>query len=228
MRFEELAAEAGNRAAAFGNLARRPDFGQVLTDRRRRAMVSRWTAAVVLAATVVGIMLAMPEQGQQLGPLAEPATPDRPTAPAALEGVPESCPVTVPGDDAFQPAAKAPPGPDPAYEAVWYGRPALWSMVSKAGEVWRDLPVGSDGTLTQMLSFWSENHTPGDGSEVLLFGESLDGSPYGIRARGGGGSDPDLGNHLAVVFDIPEPGCWRIIAIYKARSIEFVAWVEGD
>lgn len=141
------------------------------------------------------------------------------------EGVPESCPVTVPGDDAFKPASDAPEGPVPGDEAVPYGRPELWTMLSANGEVWRNLPVGSEGSLTQMLFFWSENHVSGDGSEILLFGENLEESPYGIRARGGGGSDPSLGDYLTVVFDIPEPGCWRISAVYRANGIDYVVWV---
>ena len=149
-------------------------------------------------------------------------------AASPLTRVPESCPITLPDDDVFRPASETPDGADPGPDTVPYGRPELWTMLGAKGEVWRDLPVGSDGTLTQMLFFWSENHVAGDGTEILLFGESLEESSHGIRARGGGGSDPARGDHLAVVFGIPEPGCWRISAVYRATGIDYVVWVDGD
>ena len=164
-----------------------------------------WTTAAVLVMAIVGCKEA-----------------------STLEGVPRSCPVTVPGDGAFRPESETPDGPDPGFKAVPYGRPELWTMLDASGEVWRELPAGAEGSLTQMLYFWSENHVSGDGTEILLFGENLDESPDAIRARGGGGSDPSRGDYLSVVFDIPEPGCWRISAVYRATGIDYVVWVEGD
>jgi len=223
MKFEELASKAGKTAATVGRRAEQPEFGQVLRDRRRRTITAGWTTAVVLLMAVVGVMLIWPTRVQQLPPVAEPAT-----VPAVLADVPESCPITVPGDDAFKPESETPEGPDPGPEAVPYGRPELWTMLGAHGEVWSDLPVGSDGGLTQMLYFWSENHVSGDGTEILVFGENLEESPHGIRASGGGGSDPSRGDYLAVVIDIPEPGCWRISAVYRATGIDYVVWVDGD
>jgi hypothetical protein len=223
MKFEGLASRAGKTAATVGRRAEQPEFGQVLRDRRRRTITAGWTTAVALVIAVVGVMMIWTESGQQLNPLPEPTT-----GPAVLADIPESCPVTVPGDDAFRPESDIPDGPDPGYEAVPYGRPELWTLLGANGDVWRDLPVGSDGSLTQMLFFWSENHMSGDGTEILLFGEKLLESPHGIRARGGGGSDPSRGDYLAVVFGIPEPGCWRISAVYRASGIDYVVWVDGD
>ncbi|HET7846083.1 MAG TPA: hypothetical protein VFL72_01235 [Acidimicrobiia bacterium] len=223
MKFEELASRAGKTAATVGRCAEQPEFGQVLRDRRRRTIASGWTTAVVLLMAVIGVMLIWPTPVQELAPIAEPTT-----VPAVLADVPGSCPITLPEDDAFKPESELPEIPDPGLEAVPYGRPELWTLLGAQGEVWRDLPVGSDGSLTQMLYFWSENHVPGDGSEILVFGENLEGSPYGIRARGGAGSDPSRGDYLAVVFDIPEPGCWRISAVYRATGIDYVVWVDGD
>lgn len=223
MKFDELASKAGRAAAAVGRRAERPEFGQVLRDRRRRTMTSGWTMAVVLLMVVVGVMLIRPTPVQQLPPVAEATT-----VPAVPSDVPGSCPITVPGRDAFEPESEIPEEPDPGAGGVPYGRPALWTMLDAHGEVWRDLPVGSGGSLTQMLYFWSENHTSGDGTEILVFGENLEESPHGIRASGGGGSDPARGDYLAVVLDIPEPGCWRISAVYRATGIDYVVWVGAD
>ena len=223
MKFEELASKAGKTAAAVGRCAEHPEFGRVLRDRRRRAITSGWTTAVVLLIAVVGVMLIWPTPVQRLPPVAEPTT-----VPAVFADVPGSCPITVPGGDAFKPESEIPKEPDPGPWAVPYGRPELWTMLGAHGEVWRDLPVGSDGSINQMLYFWSENHASGDGTEILVLGENVEESPYGIRASGGGGSDPARGDYLAVVFDIPEPGCWRISAVYRATGIDYVVWVDGD
>jgi hypothetical protein len=222
MKFEELASKAGRTAATVGRRAEQPEFGQVLRDRRRRAITSGWTTAVVVVLAFVGVMLVWPTGAQELPPVAEP------TVPAVLADVPESCPITVPGGDAFKPESEIPEEPDPGPEAVPYGRPELWTMLGVQGEVWRDLTTGSDGSLTQMLYFWSENHVSGDGTEILVFGENLEESTQGIRASGGGGSDPSRGDYLAVVVDIPEPGCWRISVVYRATGIDYVVWVDGD
>jgi len=221
MKFEELASKAGKTAATVGRRAEQPEFGRVLRDRRRRAITSGWTTAVVLLVAVVGVILIWPTPVQQLPTVAEPTT-----VPAVPADVPGSCPITVPGGDAFKPEPEIPEDPGPG--VVPYGRPELWTMLGAHGEVWRDLPVGSDGSLTQMLYFWSENHASGDGTEILVFGENLEESPHGIRASGGGGSDPTRGDYLAVVLDIPEPGCWRISAVYRATGIDYVVWVDGD
>jgi hypothetical protein len=223
MKFEELASKAGRTAATVGRRAEQPEFGQVLRDRRRRTITWGWTTASVLLTAIVGVILIAPIPVQLLPPVAEPTT-----VPAVLADVPGSCPITVPGDDAFEPESEIPEESYPGPEAVPYGRPELWTMLGAHGEVWRDLPTGSDGSLIKMLYFWSENHVSGDGTEILVFGENLEESTQGIRARGGGGSDASRGDYLAVVVDIPEPGCWRISAVYRATGIDYVVWVGRD
>lgn len=238
LRFEELASKAGKAAARVGSRAERPAFDQVLAGRRLRTLVSAWSTAAVGALAIVGVVLMWPGPGASVPPAATPTTTTTTTSttttladnavPAVLAGVPESCPVTAPGNNAFTPPSEAPDGPSSVYEAVWYGTPELWTMVNPNGEVWRDLPVGTDGSLTQKTLWWSESHAPGDPAEITLTAEHLDGSAPTVEASGGDGSHPFLGDFMVVGFELPEPGCWRVTAHYKGASLSYVVWVDND
>lgn len=146
---------------------------------------------------------------------------------------PKSCPVTVPGKDAFIPASEAPDGPLSVYEAVWYGTPDLWTMLDPNGLVWRDLPVGADGALTQKTLWWSEHLSSESSAEITLSAEHLDGSAPTVEVSGPGGassspSSPSFGSFMVVGFELPQPGCWKITTEYQGATLSYIVWVDND
>lgn len=148
----------------------------------------------------------------------------------APEDVPDSCPITVPGDSAFTPASEAPERLPSVYDSVWYGTPELWTMTNPNGEVWRDLPVGTDGGLTQKRLWWSENLSSGDSAEITITAHHLDGTAPTVEVSGPGGastspSSPSFGTFMVTGFELPERGCWEITGHYRDASLSFVIWI---
>jgi len=150
-----------------------------------------------------------------------------------LEDVPESCSMTAPGVGAFTPANEAPDDPPSVYEEVWFGTPDLWTLLDPAGEMWRDLPKDSDGTLTQRTFWWSENYTADDPGEITLTAEQLGGDALRVESsqRAGVGFDPFMTQptHESVTVigvDLPDSGCWHLTASYKGATLSYVVWVE--
>lgn len=224
MSLEDLGKNAGRYAASVGRQAVRPAFGHLLVRRRHRNLISAWSLA---GATVVGIavvVLTWPTSG-----ISDPSA-----TPPPLAGVPESCPVTVPGENAFTPEGEAPEDPPAVYEDVWFGTPDLWTLVSPEGEVWSDLPRDADGTLTERTFWWSANYSADDPGEIRVTAEQLGGSGLTFEASetAGSGFDPFMTQptHESVTvvgLDLPNTGCWRLTATYKGATLSYVIWVVG-
>lgn len=223
MRFEEIASDAGKQATRVGQQTERPAFSRLLAQRRRRNLISAWSiSAAVVSIAVIGLVWPTPGISDSLA-----------TSPT-LTGVPASCPVTVPGENAFTPASESPEDPPEVYEDVWFGTPDLWTLVNPAGEVWSDLPGAADGTMTEQTFWWSENYTPDDPGEVTVTAEQLDGTAHRVEASetAGSGFDPFMTQamHVTVVgLDLPDSGCWQVTANYKGATVSYVVWVdEGE
>lgn len=221
MTFEEIACNAGNHAARIGAQAERPVFSTVMMRRRRISTILAWSAAA-MAFAIILVVVVWPK----------PGIPDSPATSPTLAGVPASCPVTVLGDDAFTPANQAPEDPPAVYEDAWYGTPDLWTLVNPAGEVWTDLPIDTDGTLTERTFWWSENYSSDDPGEVTVRAEQLNGDTPPLEASGtaGSGFDPftTASTHESVTvvgLDLPEHGCWQLTAEYKGTALSYVVWV---
>lgn len=233
MDFEELASRAGDRASDIGRRADRPPFADIQRERLRQA----WFAAPAAAAAVVLIVMAT----IWLWPAAEPSAPvaatvttttSAETTSPAVGGDRDSCPVTVPGESPFTPASEAPDGPPDMYDAVWYGTPELWTMLGREGQVWRGLPVGSDGSLTQKTFWFAQGYVFDEepAPDITVTAENIDGSAPTIQAGGPGtnGTHVDLGSFMLVGLEIPTRGCWRITAEYRDATLSYVAWVTDE
>lgn len=232
MRFEELASRAGQAATRIGVRAARPPFSMIERERRRRKHRTGWSAAAAAALAVWAIALlwpgASPGQSEAAG---SPTT----TASGVIVGdlVPESCPVTRPGDVPFSPASSTPDGPPSSYDAVWYGTPDLWTMVDEDGQIWEGLPVGPDGSLTQKTLWWSDHLSSSDPLiEFSLTAEHLDGTAPEVETivpdeAASSPSSPSFGIFVVVGFELPQPGCWKITAEYRDAVLSYVAWVPG-
>ena len=236
MRFEELASEAGRAAARVGSRAERPTFGDLLATQRHRTQVSVLSASVAVALAFVALTLIWPGSGSPTSPAAQASTTTTSSTsttlvedpvPAVMEGVPESCPVTVPGDNAFAPSSKAPEGPPPLYEAVWFETPELWTMINPQGETTDKRWLHGEKTF-----WWSDNFSVMGELEpdITVTAEHLDGSAPTVEAGGPGtnGSHPTLGNFMLVGLELSQPGCWKLTAQYKDATLSYVVWVDND
>jgi len=157
-----------------------------------------------------------------------PTTTSAPGTPNELSGVPTSCPVTVPGDEAFTPRSEIPAEPPEVYDVVWYGTPGLWTMLDATGEVNSKRWLQGDKTF-----WWSTLYTPGDTDEVVVSAEHLSGSaPTVVQSnQSGNGFDPFMlsPTHESVTVvgvELPETGCWEISGSYKGTDLSYVVWFD--
>lgn len=230
MRFDELASRAGKTAADVGRRAPRPSFSVVRREGIRRTLFAGVAAAAAVAVLGFGTVLLWPQAGSP-APAAAAETTTTTLSESALAEGREACPITEPGDSPFIPGSETPEGPPESYDSLWYGTPALWTMVDHEGQAWPGLPVGEDGSLTQKTFWWAEGYVFDEepAPDITVTAEHLDGSAPTVRAGGPGtnGTHPDLGSFMLVGLGIPQEGCWKITAEYQGASLSYVVWV-GD
>jgi hypothetical protein len=226
MTFEALATEAGKTAAAVGRASERPPFHRVLAGYNRRAVIVAWSTVAAIAIVLIGTMSLWTGSDSDLTPLAT-LTP----LPGSTEATGEyACPVTIPGDDSFDPVSETPEMEPPDPRARWFGTPELWTSVHPEGEIWEGLPKVADGSLTQKTLWWSEDivSITDPLPEMEFYAERLDATGQSVTARqvtsGGNG---DQGVFVIAGFQIPEEGCWRITAEYLGSTVSYVVSVPG-
>jgi hypothetical protein len=159
--------------------------------------------------------------------------PDQETPPTAMAteavGSQDGCPLTIPPQPGFVPPKPYPPQAPPLYQAVWYGTPALWTMLSPNGEVWEELPM-NNGMFGQKTFWWSDGYssTVEPTPSITVTGRQLDG-PVSFEAGGPGtnGFREDIGSFMLVGVGIPTAGCWELTARYRDAELTYVVLVEG-
>lgn len=144
---------------------------------------------------------------------------------------PNTCPVTVPPQPGFVPPEPYPP--EPPFEEVWYGTAELWTNLDPKGQVWRDLPVETDGSVGDKTLWWSENFSTAESedfsgkADITVTAVRLDGSAPKVVVEGGVPSfNRDIGNFMLVGLVLPEPGCWEVTASYQGAKLAYVLQVE--
>ena len=143
-----------------------------------------------------------------------------------------TCPVTVPSREGFVPVEPYPP--EPPFEQVWYGTQELWTNLDPNGEVWRDLPVETDGSVGDKTLWFSKNFSTEEradfsgNADITVTAVHLDGSAPTVIEEGGVPSfDRDIKNFILVGLVLPEPGCWEVTASYQRAELTYVLQVEG-
>lgn len=133
------------------------------------------------------------------------------------------CPVTVPPQPAFVPPEPYPS--EPPFDDVWYGTLELWTIFDSHGA---SLISGGDKTL-----WWSENFSTAEGedfagdADITVTGARVDGSAHPVVVEGGVPSfNGGIGNFMLVGLDLPDPGCWRVIARYQGAKLAYVLRVS--
>ena len=143
----------------------------------------------------------------------------------------DGCPLTLPPRPGFVPPQPYPP--EPGFEQVWYGTPALWTILKPQGEVWRNLPVGKDGSVGNKALWFSESFSTSQGedfsgdADVTVTAVRLDGSAPKVVEEGGVPSfNRDIKNFMLVGLILPESGCWEVTASYQGTELSYVLLVE--
>lgn len=164
-----------------------------------------------------------------VGPAAAPAvTEASPSAPPEAGAVASfTCDVTRPTDPLVPPDGY-PADPPSGFGSAWYGTPALWTDLDRAGETWAHLPMTPDG-LTQKTFWWSTDWVPEADPEpnIIVTGTRLD-APGSFDAGPGTNASAGAGTAMLVGVTVPSPGCWRLTGTYLDASLSIVVDVKGN
>ncbi len=136
-----------------------------------------------------------------------------------------NCPVVFAPASSFLPPA--PFAETPGAGQMWYGSPALWTVLPQNG-IWEALPQ-SDNGYGQKLFWWSEEYSPDTKPPVFEVTGKKFGEPETTANTLGAenGSQNGLGAFLVNGIEFPAAGCWEITGSYRGHSLSYVVWVEG-
>ncbi|MGH2590251.1 MAG: hypothetical protein ACRDGW_05575, partial [Actinomycetota bacterium] len=199
-------------------------------SRNRAHAARRASMRTIIVGLVGGLMIsACAGIGQRADISARGSTPA--AGPASSAG-PNTCPVTVPPQPGFVPPEPYPP--EPGSGEVWYGTPALWTILDPDGEVWSDLPIGKGPHAVGDKTLWfSQNFSTAEGEDfsgdddITLTAVRLDGPARTVVEKGGVSSfNTHIKNFLLVGLGLPKLGCWEITASYKGAELTYVLQVE--
>jgi hypothetical protein len=145
---------------------------------------------------------------------------------------PNACPVTVPPQPGLVPPDPYPS--KPPFEQVWYGTAELWTILDANGAVWRDLPVGKDGSVGDKTLWFSERFSTAvnedftGNADITITAERLDGPARTVVAEGGVPSfNRGIKNFMLVGLVLPKSGCWEVTASYRGAELAYVLQVDG-
>jgi hypothetical protein len=145
---------------------------------------------------------------------------------------PNACPVTVPPQPGFVPPEPYPT--EPPFDQVWYGTAELWTVLDANGAVWRDLPVGKEGSVGDKTAWFSERFSTAERedfagkADITVTAERLDGSARRVATDGGVPSfNRDIKNFMLIGLVLPKAGCWEVTASYRVAELTYVLQVEG-
>ena len=227
MIFEDLASRAGRAALDIGSGARRPPIGQVVSS-RQRTHFAVWATSAVIVISFLALALVSSDPTAPAVLVAGPTSSTASGADGVVGSGTESCPVTVPTSQHFEPASETPDGPPASYDSVWFGTPDLFTRMHHEGEIWEGLPVAADGTLTQKTFWWREGYQTADDPQpdVIVTLEDLGSAGVTVEADrpGTSGAHAELGQFMIIGLAIPHEGCWRVTAEYRGASLTYVAW----
>jgi hypothetical protein len=140
--------------------------------------------------------------------------------------------VTIPPRSGFVPPKPYPP--EPPFDQVWYGTAELWTVLDPNGAIWRDIPLGKDGSVGDKTLWFSESFTSaGEGDvtgsdRVTLTAVRLDGSAPNVveHSQGMPGFRRDIKNFKLMGLVLPEVGCWEVTATYRGAELAYVLQVD--
>lgn len=135
-----------------------------------------------------------------------------------------SCPVTVPPNRPFSPAAPY-PATAPYAGKFWFGTESLWTMLPEDGR-WDQLLQG------EKVWWWREGYDGGKEPQPALgiTARRLDGEASLVESQlpATNGYHQDFHWAMLLGFQVTAPGCWEITGHYGDDSLSFVVWVAED
>jgi hypothetical protein len=215
-------------------------------DRPARRRSSVLAGAALVMVLVVGFAfgrLTAPgsSSGSGVGPSRESASPGvarasaspSPSPPPSPSPSPSLTPTATPTCDVTRPEpAFAVPKPFPSmlpdgYRADWFGSAALWTILDRDGEVWRQLPQSAAGMSQKTFWFSADwNYHEELEPAITVIGRRLDGPGTFGFGPGTNAASADFLIAMLVGIDVPTTGCWEITGRYRAASLSYVVLVE--
>lgn len=137
----------------------------------------------------------------------------------------QSCPATADRPSvAFKPPAPYPAAPASGF---WYGTAELWTFIET------EPMTVADGHLSAKLVYWRVGFDWRSESrpELKVIAKRLDAPAPLIEAQGANGvrfNDEEIPANMAMMtgIEIPEPGCWQIVATYnRIHTLSYITWV---
>jgi len=156
--------------------------------------------------------------------------------PAAIKPVvvPDSCPVTKPGDRPFVPPSKYPK--KLSKDHFWYGTDRLWVALPTVG-TWAGLPhyTPQDPTFRQKIMWWREGLDANadlrgrfkitgkrlDSLAPPLLSDPVSGVSGGVIEHGIIKGPPFIMSGV----NFPALGCWEVIGHFEQDELTFVIWI---
>lgn len=143
----------------------------------------------------------------------------------------QGCPVTIPPRPGFTPPKPYPP--DPGFGKVWHGSPALWTKLEPDGQIWRDIPVGKDGSIGDKMLWFStkfstaSNEDFSGNAEITITAERLDAfGPKVVQEGAVPSFNRDIKNFMLTGVGL-QPGCWEVTATYQGAELAYTLMVKG-
>jgi len=117
--------------------------------------------------------------------------------------------------------------PPDYYGSDWFGTADLWTMLTRGGEVWHDLPANPAG-LSQKTFWWSANwpYRTELEPDITVIGRRLDGPGRFEAGHPGTNASADFGVAMLVGIDVPTTGCWQLTGEYRGTDLSYVVLVE--
>ncbi len=159
--------------------------------------------------------------------IASSPSPSPSVSASAIVG--RACSVTRPIPIFFPPSPFL-ASPPAYYQSDWFGSAALWTMINRDGEIWKQssLPHNPEG-LTQKTFWWSADWPASAEPEpaITVVGTRLDG-PGTFTYTPGTNASADFGTAMLVGIDFPSPGCWQLTGRYRDAVLSYVVWITDD
>lgn len=221
MSFEGRARIAGSLAREIAAHVDRPNLVRIAEARRARRLVATGMAA--LAVLVLGVWFA-PRGGTEV---ATADTSTTTTVAATTTAGPGECLLTRPDGD-FTPPGDVPAQPPDLYEALWYGKPGLWTMLPPDGATWTGLPENIPGLFTNKVFWWAEGYDAiTDPAAVSVVARNSSGDEFEFSGTDvTSGMRPDIGHFMIAGIDLPA-GCWELTGAFGGVSLTFTVEIVG-
>lgn len=179
--------------------------------------------AVVAVGIAAGTWLFSEQDGRPHGDVLVPTE----TARQLPQGVPATCPLTIP-TGAFDPPDDYDPGPGEGAERQWYGSLDLWTALARNGEV---IGPNDQAQLAVRYFMWSTHQPPPreePNPDLAITARPVDGDGPAVRNAQATNGIVSTNVFMITSLVLPEPGCWEITAEFREHRLSWTIWAESS